>query len=239
MVKKIILLSIVPALFLLSCSVKQEATIHSDGSGNVSFDFELQEYFLDTILEMTEIAEESPTLEKGEIFDIAQIKKDFEEQSAVTLERISSPKPSKLTGSIRFDDIEAVFKEEGELIESDVIKIEREEGNTTIVLHLNRENFSQISTLFPVMKNPFFQMFGPEENANTTKTEYLEMIGFAFGEAGVQGVQNSEVQLIVHVDGTIVSQEGGTVEGNSVVFTIPLLRMLLLEEPIHHSITYK
>lgn len=238
MIQKIILSCVTIFFLLLGCSVRQEATIRSDGSGTASFDFELQDFFLTTVKEMSALVEENPN-EAGMVFNIEQIQKDFAEQEAVTLERISSPTPSKLTGAISFDHIEEVFEEEENLIAADVIEVETEGEEKRINFHLERENFAQITSLFPIMKNPFFQMFGPMENANTTRAEYLEMIAFAFGEQGVEGVKTSTIELIVNVDGTIISQKGGRIANSSVVFTIPLLDVLLLEEPIDYSIVYK
>jgi hypothetical protein len=234
---KAVLFMIIPFV-LFSCMVEQKALIRSDGSGSVDFRFKMEDYFLDTVLEMADLAEESPTLKEGEIFDIPQIKKDFEENPAIKLESIASPHPSQLKGTITFKDIEKVVKHEEDLVESDAITFDREGATKTMTLHLTRENFSQIAGLFPVLENPFFKMFGPEENADTTEEEYLEMIAFAFGEEGAKGVQNSTITLIVTVDGTIVSQSGGTMEKNRVVFDIPLIRLLLLDTPLTYSISF-
>ncbi len=232
------LLFIFIAFVLFSCMVEQKALIRSDGSGSVDFTFRMEDYFLDTVLEMADLAEESPTLDEGEIFDIPQIKKDFEENPAIKLESISSPQPSELKGTITFKDVEKVLKQEEQLAESDAITFSREGATNTMTLHLTRENFSQIAGLFPILENPFFQMFGPEENADTTEEEYLEMIAFAFGEEGARGVQNSTITLIVTVDGTIVSQSGGSLNGKQVVFDIPLIRLLLLDKPLTYSISF-
>jgi hypothetical protein len=226
-------------IIFTSCSVKQEATIHSDKSGSVTFDITLEQFFLDTVVEMADLAEQSPTLEKGEIFDMPQIRKDFEDNPSITLRELSSPKPTVLKGSFTFQDMEKVFTREEELQSTDILSFTTSGNEKSIRLYLDRENFSNLSALFPTMQNPFFEMFGPQENKDTSRDEYLEMIGFAFGEKGPDGVLRSTVELTINVDGTIVSQEGGTIKGNKIIYSIPLIELLLLKEPLEYSFVFK
>ena len=66
------------------------------------------------------------------------------------------------------------------------------------------------------------------------------MIEFAFGEEGVTGLKASSVELLVTVEGDLVSQKGGKqLDDNKVLFTIPLIDFLLLQKPLDYSITFK
>jgi hypothetical protein len=52
-----------------------------------------------------------------------------------------------------------------------------------------------------------------------------------------------ENRLVYHLtidpEGDIISQVGGTVSGGAVTFRIPLLRLLVLDEPLDYSLTFK
>jgi hypothetical protein len=94
-------------------------------------------------------------------------------------------------------------------------------------------------TFLTFLDNPFFRMFSPVENEGTTEAEYLEMMEFLLGEEGPEAVKGSMIEIRVNVKGRILSHSGGRIDGKSVIYEIPLLRVLLLEEPLEYSLTFK
>ena len=235
-----VFLLLLSGLFLFSCTIKQEAVVAPDGSGSVSFHFEVQQFFADTIMDMADFSGDEEAFKDGKFFDVEKTREGFMEMEEVTLLSLSSPSPNVLEGEFSFDDVEAVFRSEEELTQAGIISISRSGGKSTLKVHLDNKNFRQISAFSPALENPLFEMFGPQENDDTTEEEYLEMIEFAFGEEGVRGLKASTVELAVTVQGDLVSQKGGKIKGkNQVVFTIPLIDFLLLQEPMDYSITFK
>ncbi len=233
-------LSLLFLLFILaSCVVQNKAIIQSNGAGTVEFDIKLEDYFFDAILEMSDLASGNEALPEGEIFNVPQIEGDFRDNPAITVRTLETPKPWILRGEFTFDDIEAVFEQEKELQTAKIVQFSQKGNTKTISVYVDQQNFSQVSTLFPLLDDPFFSMFGPVENAEVSREEYIEMIEFAFGEEGAKGVLNSTITLIVRVEGTIVSQSGGKVEGNNVIFTIPLLQALRLDKPLDYTIVFR
>jgi hypothetical protein len=221
------------------CSIKQEATVKSDGSGEVSFQFKMMPFFIDYIVNMSELIEDESVYEDGKIFDVEQIQQDFQTKPSVTLKSITSKDIGELKGSFTFSNVADVFQEEEELAEAGIISFTNTGGVKTLKVHLTRNNFEQLYSLFPIMNNPLFESFGPMENEGVTEEEYLDMLEFAFGEDGPQGVKKSEIELDVKVDGAVVSQTGGKQRGNTVTFSIPLIDILLLQEPLTYSIVFK
>ncbi len=113
------------------------------------------------------------------------------------------------------------------------------EGKKTVKLHLDRSNYTQLSTLFPLLKDPVFAGLGPQVNDTTNDADYLEMIRFTMGDDGPTLLKKSFITLTIDPEGDIVSQTGGTVSGSAVVFRIPLLRLLVLDKPLDYSVTFK
>ena len=233
---------VLPAVLILvlaGCAIKQEASLAVDGSGSVSFRFDMEDFFIETLVEMATLEGDNRGLEEGEVFDLVKIREEFAKKPEITLTGLSSPSPDVLEGSFTFPDVEEVFQSEAELTRAGVISYTREGGSSTIRLHLDRENFGQIASFLPMHDNPFFEMFNPKENEDTTEAEYLEMMEFVFGKGGPPGILASVVELKVNVDGKIVSQSGGRVSGRSVVFHIPLIRVLLLDQPLDYAIVFR
>ena len=234
------ILLILGSFFLFSCTIKQEAVVAPDGSGSVSFHFEVQQFFADTIMDMADFSGDEEAFKDGKFFDVEKTKEGFMKMEEVTLISLSSPSPNEMEGEFSFKDVEAVFKNEEELTQAGIITFSRRGGESTLKVHLDNRNFRQISSFSPALKNPLFEMFGHQENDDTTEGEYLEMIEFAFGEEGVKGLKASIIELAVTVQGELISQEGGKRKGkNQVIFNIPMIDLLLLQKPMDYSITFK
>ncbi|RKX78993.1 MAG: hypothetical protein DRP87_04625 [Spirochaetes bacterium] len=236
---KYILYFIILFLFLASCTVEQRATIRPNGSGTIYFHFKLEKFLYDTILEMSDLAKGNEKGGQGIIFDPEEIKKDFKENPAIILTKISSPTPGELEGEFKFDNVEAIFREKEVLKKTGAVTFIRSGDISTISLFIDRDNFKQLYTLFPVLEDPFFEMFGPLENADTSEEEYIQMVEFAFGEMGTRGLKESTIVMEIIVEGKILEQKGGTISGNSVIYKLPLIDALLLHKPIDYSIKFK
>jgi hypothetical protein len=52
-------------------------------------------------------------------------------------------------------------------------------------------------------------------------------------------VKKSFIEVAIRPEGEIVSQTGGVVSNGTVVFRIPLLRLLVLDKPLDYSVTFK
>jgi hypothetical protein len=226
-------------LWLFSCAMTHEASVQVDGSGSVVFHIEIQPVFLETLLEMAEFSGESEVMEEGTIFNLEKIREDFAKKPNIQLVSLDSPAPEVLDGEFRFTDIQEVFKSEAGLAESGVVTFKKSAGESSVRFYLDRENFDQVMTFLTFMDNPFFRMFSPVENEGTTEAEYLEMMEFLLGEEGPNAVQESMIEIRVNVKGRILSQKGGRIDGKSVIYEIPLLRVLLLEEPLEYSLVFK
>ena len=144
-----------------------------------------------------------------------------------------------LEGEFTFSNIEDVFKSEVRLSEAGVISFAKNNGVSTVRLHLNKDSFKQISSFLPGKENALIDVFGPAENEDTSESDYLEMLEFMLGDKGPAGVKASFIELRVKVKGKILSQSGGKIEGNSVLFRIPLLQVLLLDRPLDYSIAFE
>ena len=221
-----------------SCVIRQEALLRPDGSGAVSFDFEVESYFVDTAREMAELSSEGG-LPEGDIFNIPKIREDFAEKDAVDLREVESTGTGGLEGYFTFENISDVFAAQEELTEAGIISLTSSGRNKIMRVRLNKGNYSQISTLFPVVDNPLFEMFGPQEGEDITEGEYVEMVELAFGEASARGLKRSFIELKVTIEGTVVAQTGGRIQGRSVIFKIPLIKVLLLNEPLEYTVVFR
>jgi len=224
------------AVLMLSCTIRQQIELRADSSGTVSMQIRLEPVFVDYIEDLSALTGESL---EGQIFDIEEIQKGFSEREDVTLLSIDSPSPDTLEMQLKYRSIEEVFSSEQELQQSGIIRFDKVSEGYAVRFHLDRKNFPAVMSFIPALQNPLFEGLGPQENDDTTEEEYFELMDLALGEGGAASVRNSFIETRVNVGGTLVSQSGGTTTLGGVTFTVPLIRVLLLDEALDYSLVFK
>ncbi len=66
------------------------------------------------------------------------------------------------------------------------------------------------------------------------------MMEYMLGEESRQGIIDSVVDITVKVGGRIVSQKGGEkLKADTVRFRIPLIKILVLKDPLNYEVKFK
>lgn len=227
-------LCVVGALALYSCASTQQVALRRDGSGSVHFRVKIEKILIDAARSLSPSGAEKSS---GGEFDIPKIKKVFSTNPDVTLESLDTPSPGVLTGSFTFNDIGKLFDNSASGSASDIVRFTRG-ASSVFTVHITRDNFAQIADLAGMKSNPLYQMFGPEQNSATSESDLDQMMTYVLGSGGPAALKASSIDVYVHVNGKIMSQTGGVLDGNTVHFHIPLVRLLLLREPLDYSITF-
>jgi hypothetical protein len=69
--------------------------------------------------------------------------------------------------------------------------------------------------------------------------EYKESLTPFLGKKGVQSLEKAKLDLKISAPSTITSVAGGKAEGRIFTTSIPLLKAMVLEEPISFSLSWK
>ena len=221
---------------LLGCTIKQQVDLAADASGTVSMQVRLEPVFVQYIEDLSALTGESTG---GKIFNVEEIERGFAERDDVTLLSVSAPTADALNMKLEYRSIQEVFSSEQQLQESGIIRFEKVSQGYSVRFHLDRKNFPAVMTFIPALQNPLFEGLGPQENDDTTEEEYYELMDLALGEGGAESVRNAYIETKVTVRGALVSQSGGKITPGGVIFTIPLIRVLLLDEPLDYSLVFK
>ncbi len=226
-------------LATLSCSVNQTIAIKGDGSGTLVMHAEVSKLLHDYIASLAEVSGTGAVMKGGKLFDVEAIRKDFESRPGITVNKVASPTADSLDLQIAFTSLQSVFAQNDALKSAGAVVYTESEGKKTVKLHLDRSNYTQLSSLFPLLKDPAFAGLGPQVNDTISDADYTEMIRFTMGDDGPALLKKSFITMTINPDGDIVSQTGGTVSGGAVTFRIPLLRLLVLDKPLDYSVTFK
>lgn len=212
-------------------------SINANGNGTATFHYELEQAVIDFISAFDDIGQS----DEEDIFDVNEVKKSFADIDTVKLTEIKSPAPHQLEGTIQFSDIGRVFSINDELNKKGIISFTKNSGNNekTLQVNLSRDNYRNISIFQELMENPLFEMYGPQYNEDLTEEEYFAMMEYAFGKEGVESLKESSIDLTVNINGSIVRTNGKKESGNRIVFSIPLVRVLLLDKPLNYFLVYR
>lgn len=217
-------------LILNGCTVQQEITIRTDGSGNGEFHLELSE----TVMEL--VAMQAPMLgdENLKIIDTEKINEGFEEVPAIMLTEVISPDETRLDGAFDFTNISEIFSYKKELSDAGAISFTQSDGLNRLEVNLNVDNFQQVAEILKLNENPFYEFFGPHTNTGMSDDEFKEMMSLMLGDAGIASLSESVVELKVNVEGEIL-ESNGMISRNPdyVTFEIPLIRFFVMNEEIN------
>ena len=112
-------------------------------------------------------------------------------------------------------------------------------GSTSLTFHLGIENYAELRDMVPFLSDPNFEVYGPEYCNGMTEDEYLEMIGFVLGEDGPEAIANGLINVNITLPGKVSSAEGCSITGdNTVQFSFPIIKFLLLNEPLSFSVEW-
>ena len=231
-------LLIVSLLLVSGCTVRQDVVLRPTGAGEATLAIDLHpimiSYMSDLMAAMTGSSGDLP------IFDVDQIRDSFAERDGVSLVRIEERSRGSLQMAIRFDDISGLFVREGA---DDILSFGSEAGNRRLTFTLNRDAVQRFLEFAPDDSSTMAQFLFPPADGSVSRREYRDEMAWALEEyddrAAVERVLDAAtIDVRITPVGRIVSQSGGRVDGDAVVFTIPVLELLTIAGERTYSLVF-
>jgi hypothetical protein len=201
----------------------------------------VQKFFSEYLMDLAEFSGAAKPRSAG-VFDEKEIRAAFEGRPGVTVKSVRVPKPEELEIALAFRSIDDLVRGEKGLADTGIVTFRNDGGTRTLKLHLDQKNFAKLAELAPSedgSTETILSVFGPQEGVAITEAEYLEAMEFTLGEQGPKAIKDSFIDVTVTVKGQLVSQKGGTAKGSTVAFRIPLLKLLMLTEPLDYEVVFK
>lgn len=228
-------------LLAASCSSRQDVVLRTDGSGTARIHVQLSSLIARYLSDLEAVMGGSTSGASGgpPLFDLAQIEAGLSALPGVTLLSASTPTRDSLDLSLSFDNV-------GHIIPGDAQPLSfAENGNRrTVRLDLSQQTLPSLLALSPIKNNPVLSSLGPQSGHPYTRSEYLGILDYAFSDYASNAqiksaLESSFLTIRVTVDGTILSQSGGTLDGSAALFKIPLIDLVTLTNPIDLSVTFR
>lgn len=238
------LLPLLLTVLASACSVRQEIDLSLDGSGTAALDVRLHPVFISYYKDLASGFDGNFDPEHPKIFDLPAIRKNFSAEGGVELVKLEAPEPGRLKAEMRFKEISALVKSRDPKIR-EALAVSRKDTRETLRIRLDGRNVAAMLKITPEGDSKIAKMLLPPEGKTLSEEEYLEHLSWALEDyAGNENIKtilrDSAVDLRVKVQGRIVEQHGGTVEGSSaVVYSVSLLKLFSLKRPLEYSLTYE
>ncbi|MCR4675909.1 MAG: hypothetical protein K5634_01605 [Sphaerochaetaceae bacterium] len=107
------------------------------------------------------------------------------------------------------------------------------DGKTRLELNISLENYDVLASIVPFLSDPNFEVWGPKYNDYLSEEEYKELVSFVLGEEGPASIDSSIITITLKAPGKITSTNGTIKQNNTVEFSFPLIKFLLLHEPLY------
>ena len=202
----------------------------------------LENFFLSTLQDLTDLS--SPSGNGLSPMDPDSIAGELRKNPYFKNVVVSSPGEGLYQGGLNFREIEELFyNEDGS--SGSIALFEENARDSTLSIRISKDNFSELFRLFPVLQDPGFQYFLPEETIS--RMEYIDMLQFLFEDrfTGNQQelktrIERASLSLSLLTGGDITSHTGGSLAGARLwKVEVPLLDLLLHDRELFYSVTFK
>ena len=243
--RKTALLAVIAAVLILcGCTVTQSVSLGRKGGGSTGVTLETTDFFKDLIVDLTsftDIGEDDGRTPDTVLLDrsIGTLWANIQKSSASTSSYFWRTPERVYIGEISFSNLPALIADLGAKAgQSDIDSLFRLEDNS-LTIRIAMENWHVLTELVPFLTEENFETYGPVYNHGQDEEEYLEMMDFILGDETSAQILGSRIILRITAPGCITSANG-TLEGaDTAVFSIPLIRLLLLNEDIELHLSWE
>ena len=234
-------------MVLMSCTITNEVTIQNDGSGLSKVEIKLHPLSVRYMSDLIESFGGSQT-EENVLFDVETIQAAFDDRQGVELVSLEPEGLDTLRLEIEFDDVRMILNSDRSSSGSDEpLSFTRNGAKRELEVHFSRKNFDKVTGLFVLPDSPITVLIPYSEDDFLSRDEYLEVTEYAFeyyleNETMEEILTTSGISVSVTTPGNITRIRGGAEDSsssNQVVFFIPLLDLLTLEDDIRLSVSWR
>lgn len=230
--KKLSVILISMMMLLASCTVTETIDVTASDSGKSTTDVQVEQFFIDVLYSFADFLPEENADIMGNA--VADLSSQLESLPSVESPSIETVGENHYRLSFDFTDIAELITDLG-ISEQSIFSI----GDNSFSFYLDINNYPELKTFLPFLSDPNFDVYGPEYNQGMSEADYLEMMSFLLGEEAPDAITNSQITIQLNVPGTISENVNAEViDSDTVSFTFPLVKFLLLSEPIEFSASW-
>lgn len=226
------------------CTVTQGITLNQTRGGSTDINLETTEFFKNMLVDLTSFDDVIANSDKDPdtiILDnsIGELWHNVQNSTASTSSTFYRTADKRYVGDIEFNDLSQLISDLGsEATPAQVASLIKITSNS-LEINISMENYDVLAMLVPFLTEENFEAYGPVYNHGTSEPDYLEMMDFILGDEASGSIMESVINLSFTLGGQVVSTNGTKLAANRVRFSIPLIKLLLLNTPIKLTCTWQ
>lgn len=224
--------------FLSSCAAGLSLSVNPDGSGTLAVDARVPDAAAARLRSYA--AAGSPGASAAApLFDTTAVRRETARRGLASIS-VETPSPNRFRGSFSFRSL-ADPAEDPELAGAGVFRVESKDGITSLTFRLSRDNARNLPLLFPGLDPYILEALSPPalDPYPVTAGEYREMLQALLGTAALGELESAEIRVQVRAPGPVVRHSGGAVSDRTFTAVLPLMDILVLENPMEFSVAWR
>ena len=222
-------------LSISSCSARISGSLNNESAGSFTVTASLQPRISALIHSLRSLSGEQG--QDQQIIDGRTIAESMTRAPGVASVSFENTSPQSIEGPVRISRIGDFLSSGGE----GFIRFEQGQGaGGRCTIDLRRELgpaiLSRVSAEVTAYLEALMAPIATGEEINGE--EYLELVESVYGKGVADEIAVSTIRASVDFPGVIQNAEGGTFSGRRVEFEIPLLDLLVLEEPLTYEVIW-
>ncbi len=229
----------IAAMALLSaCSASVSSAIKADGGARISVQAEIPAALSAKFRKLASAGAQAAT--PGPFFDMAAIRKSLTARPGLELIDLSQPSPDSIRAEASVRSLEELAASP-DLKGSGLISVSRGSGWSEFRVRLERGGAKALTSLFPGIDPRLMDALSPPalEEDPVSLEEYKTMLKSVLGEKAMPAMEAAAFRLSLSAPGQVVSSGGGSLVGQTLTASIPIIEVLALEKPVDIWIRWK
>ena len=217
---------------LFSCSARIDGVVGSGGAAEISIQTALEPrtYALLSSL-MGFMGEETD----AQVLDSRSISRSMASASGIRSVSLKNTSPSALEGTISISNV-ANFLSPGDSF----ISFKEEAAASNILIVLDRSSAPLLISKFsPEVEDYLSALMAPAVLGETmTRQEYLDLVSSVYSRPLANEIAAARIRAFIDFPRPVIEVVGGTGVGKRAEFSIPLLDILVLEQPLRYEVKW-
>ncbi|HCM28086.1 MAG: hypothetical protein A2Z99_18845 [Treponema sp. GWB1_62_6] len=224
---------------LSSCSARIGATLRADGSAEATISASVAQRTAALIRNLSGLSGAS---RPGSVLDAAVLSGSLRNSPAVRSAAFRNIDDRSVSGTLAIADFRllAAGSPAGGGDPEPFIRVEKTGPGGTVFVHLDRKTAPAVlDSLSPEIGAYLEALMAPVVTGeDLTESEYLEFVAAVYGNAVSAEIAAASLTLTLNLPGPAIAVLGGTLSDGAAEYSIPLVQLLVLENPADLAATW-
>ncbi|WP_010253742.1 hypothetical protein [Treponema primitia] len=246
--KKAIHFYVLILLCMISCSGRIDGNLRRDGSAELSLEISLEDRMTALIRSLAALGGTGPAARDAPVIDGPAIARSMAAAPGIESVNLVNRSPSSIAGNIRISQIDrflalpAISGAETAGGKRFITYIPMASpGDSRLLIAMDRSTAPLLLAMISEdVRDYLSALMAPAATGEPlSRVEYLDLVGSFYGKALADEIAAARITASIGFPGTVSSVKGGSFSRTLARFDIPLVDLLVLENPLEYEVVWR